>query len=133
MLLVTPSPSNRHQSAVVNLIVAHQQACPPGARVRTAPFDVTLTTDTITAPDVLVARAIDLDDAGLSGMPLLVVEVLSPGTRLIDLHPKRARYEAAGCPSYWIVDPDSTTLAVWECEKVATPRWRRSAATSRSW
>ena len=40
--------------------------------------------------------------------------MLSPSTRLIDLNLKRARYEAAGCPSYWIVDADQPSLVAWE-------------------
>jgi Uma2 family endonuclease len=37
--------------------------------------------------------------------PLLVVEVLSPSTRLYDLNTKRFAYEKMGVPSYWILDP----------------------------
>lgn len=46
----------------------------------------------------------------LFGPPLLVVEVLSPGNRGMDLVSKRTSYERFGCPSYWIVDPDIPTL-----------------------
>jgi Uma2 family endonuclease len=38
--------------------------------------------------------------------PLLVVEIRSPGTALIDLNRKKAAYERFGVPSYWIVNPD---------------------------
>jgi Uma2 family endonuclease len=38
--------------------------------------------------------------------PLLVVEVRSPGTALIDLNRKKAACEKFGVPSYWIVDPE---------------------------
>lgn len=36
--------------------------------------------------------------------PLLVVEVVSAGTKVIDHRGKRAEYNAAGIPEYWIVD-----------------------------
>jgi Uma2 family endonuclease len=42
------------------------------------------------------------------------VEVLSPTTRHLDLAFKRARYEAAGCPSYWVVDPLEPSIVCWE-------------------
>jgi len=33
-----------------------------------------------------------------------------------DLSLKRARYEAAGCPSYWVVDPDAPSIAGWQLD-----------------
>jgi Uma2 family endonuclease len=45
---------------------------------------------------------------------MLAIEILSPSTRLVDLSLKRARYEAVGCPSYWVVDPDTPSLSAWE-------------------
>lgn len=42
--------------------------------------------------------------------------MLSPSTRLVDLSLKRARYEAAGCPSYWVVDPDAPSITAWELQ-----------------
>lgn len=44
----------------------------------------------------------------------MAIEVLSPSTRLFDLNLKRARNEAAGCPSYWVVDPGVPSLVAWE-------------------
>ncbi len=38
--------------------------------------------------------------------PLLVVEVRSPSTALVDLNRKKAAYERFGVRSYWIVNPD---------------------------
>ena len=38
--------------------------------------------------------------------PLLVVEIRSPSTALIDLNRKKAAYERFGVPSYWILNPD---------------------------
>ena len=113
-LIVTPAPADRHQAVVVNLIVLLKQAASAELRVRTAPYDVTLAEDTIVQPDVLLARKRDITDSGLPAAPVLAVEVLSPSTRLVDLNLKRARYEEAGIPHYWVVDPDAPTLVAFE-------------------
>ena len=112
-LIVTPAPSQRHQTVVVNLIVALKSACPAELAVLVAPFDVVLALDTVVQPDVLVARRSDLTERDLPAAPVLAVEVLSPSTRSIDVHLKRARYEAAGCASYWVVDPDLPSIRTW--------------------
>ncbi|MGY4719341.1 Uma2 family endonuclease [Naumannella huperziae] len=56
----------------------------------------------------------DFAERDLPAAPLLAVEILSPSTRLIDLNLKRARYQQAGSPSYWVVDPEARTVTVWE-------------------
>lgn len=112
-LLVTPAPSVRHQRAVVRLISMLVSAVPDDLEVLTAPFDVRLADDTVLQPDVLVCRRDDLTENNLPTAPLLAIEVLSPSTRLVDLNLKRARYEAAACPSYWVVDPDAPSITVW--------------------
>ncbi len=42
------------------------------------------------------------------------MEVLSPSTRRVDLLLKRDRLQEAGCPSYWLVDPDEPSVLVLE-------------------
>lgn len=42
--------------------------------------------------------------------PLLVVEILSGGTRHRDVGAKRAFYMDAGIPDYWIVDGDTRRI-----------------------
>jgi Uma2 family endonuclease len=113
-LVVTPAPSRQHQRAVRNLVVVLTQACPGAFEVLPAPFDVALSDDTVLQPDVLVARRTDFTDRGLPTAPLVAIEVLSASTRRIDLMLKRSRYEAAGCPSYWVIDPDEPSLTVWQ-------------------
>ncbi len=56
----------------------------------------------------------DFTARNLPTAPLLAVEVLSPSSRRIDLVLKRSRLEAAGCPAYWVVDPDEPRLTAWE-------------------
>jgi Uma2 family endonuclease len=113
-LVVTPAPSLRHQEALLNLAVVLKARCPADLVVLVAPFDVALATDTVLQPDVLVARRSDLTDRDLPTAPVLAVEVLSPSTRRIDLTLKRARFEAAGCPAYWVVDPDTPSITAWQ-------------------
>ncbi len=113
-LVGTPAPSRRHQRMSLRLAIVLDAACPTDLEVLTAPFDVALADDSILQPDLVVARRSDFTERDLPVAPLLAVEVLSPSTRRIDLMLKRSRYEAAGCPSYWVVDPDEPSLTAWE-------------------
>ena len=118
VIVVTAAPSDRHQAIVKSLIVLLDTACPSDARVRPAPYDVTLGPLTRAQPDVVVARASDITPSGLPAAPLLAVEVLSPSTRHTDLTGKKRIYAEAGCPSYWVIDPGDddtpTSLVAWE-------------------
>lgn len=113
-LIVTPAPITRHQIVVANLYTVLRPACPAAMRVLFAPFDVALAEITVLQPDLLVAPKSAFSERNLPGVPLLAVEILSPSTRHIDLGLKRSRYEAAGCPSYWVVDPDVPSITAWE-------------------
>jgi len=115
-LLLTPSPSWAHQNVVGNLYSQLKHACPPELYVMLAPFDVVLADDTVMIPDILVARRDAFTKRDLPGPPLLAVEVLSPSTRRFDLMTKFSRLEAAGCPAYWVVDPDTPSLIAWELQ-----------------
>lgn len=74
--------------------------------------------DTELQPDVLVGRREDLTDQDLPVPPVLAVEVLSPSSRLFDTHVKRERFERAGTPAFWVVDPIAVPaqarLVAWE-------------------
>ena len=93
-------------------------ACPPEFEALVAPFAIGLADDTEMPPDVLVAPRDQLTDKDLPGPPALAVEVLSPSTRMIDLNHKRERFERAGTPSFWVVDPIArpaeARLIAWE-------------------
>lgn len=114
ILIVSPAPSPRHQIVLANLHLALAAACPPELIVLFAPLDVALAEDTVMQPDLLVTRRTDLTARDLPTAPLLAVEVLSPSTRRIDVTLKLVRLEAAGCPAYWVVDPDDPRLRAWE-------------------
>ncbi len=113
-LIVTPTPWLAHQQVVFALARLLDDASPKECIVVPGPVAVLLAEDTELQPDIVVARRRDISHGKLPAAPMLAVEVLSPSTRLIDLNLKKARYEAAGCPSYWVVDPDHLELTAWE-------------------
>lgn len=109
-LIVTPSPLRKHQRAVTRLAFLLGQTNPePGLfEVLVAPLDIRLNDETVVQPDAVVLVGDDEDK------PLLVVEVLSPSTRHIDVGLKWSRYASAGIPHFWVVDPDTPSLTVWQ-------------------
>lgn len=115
LLLVSPSPAERHQRVVFELGAALRLACPAGLRVYSAPLDVRLSERVLVQPDLIVVADGPPRDR-LDRLPLLCVEVLSPGTRGQDLVLKRRAFEAAGIPSYWLVDPEVPSLTVLELQ-----------------
>jgi Uma2 family endonuclease len=105
VLVVSPRPTTVHQFVAMRLATALDNACPEGLCVVPEPA-VQLDPVTELAPDLVVVHLDDVGDAKFTVPPLLVVEVRSPSTALIDLNRKKAAYEKFGVPSYWIVDPE---------------------------
>jgi Uma2 family endonuclease len=118
VLVVSAAPGRVHQRAVGRLGRLLDDACPAEFEVLTAPFAVGLADDTEMQPDVLVGRQEDFTDKDLPAPPVLAVEVLSPSTRIFDINVKRARFERAGTPAFWVVDPVArpaeARLLAWE-------------------
>ncbi|MDO8678363.1 MAG: Uma2 family endonuclease [Acidobacteriota bacterium] len=107
---VTPSPNARHQDLSLRLILAlgNHLAAHPGGRLFHAPFDCVFTDFDIVEPDLLWIAADQLGiitEKHVRGVPALVVEILSPGTRRVDETVKRRLYDRVGVREYWIVDP----------------------------
>ena len=104
-LLVSPRPGNPHQEAAAELLGLLRAACPAGLRTLPEPA-VQLSPETEFAPDLVVIRQEQVNATKCTEPPLLVVEVRSPSTALIDLNLKKAAYERFGIESYWVVVPD---------------------------
>jgi Uma2 family endonuclease len=115
---VTPSPNTKHQIIVLNLATAlqtHLRVHRAGA-VFVAPFDVVFTDLDVVEPDLLYIsreRADILTAQHVRGVPDLVVEILSPGTRRTDEVIKRKLYERVGVPEYWVIDPELETVKIY--------------------
>jgi Uma2 family endonuclease len=117
-LFVTPSPSIRHQGAVLALAVrlrAYLAAHRVG-HVIIAPADVEFSDDTLVEPDVFVVPLVNgrpPEDLKRAGRPLLVAEVLSPSTERTDRGRKRELFQTRGVPEYWIVNVEARVFERW--------------------
>lgn len=116
-LVMSASPRARHQRVAFQLahdLQDHADSLQLG-EVFMAPFDVRLPGDTVAQPDILfasVAHKRRIGEDYCDGAPDLIVEVLSPSKRRVDLVQKRVLYAEFGVPEYWIVDPDAHTVSV---------------------
>ena len=119
-LYVTGAPDFDHQLAVHQLqrflgnFVAEREL----GIVLGAPFEVRLPRGIATPvqPDVLFFRGGNEPESGdtsFMGVPDVIVEVLSPGTRRRDEGVKLLAYQDAGVPEYWLVDPRARTVLVY--------------------
>jgi Uma2 family endonuclease len=99
VLIVSPRPRLLHQEVAIELAVELRAACPAHLRVIPEPA-VQLTRITEFDPDIVVFRRELLREAKVTEPPLLIVEVRSPSTALIDLNRKKTAYEQFGVSSY---------------------------------
>jgi Uma2 family endonuclease len=125
---VTPSPNTRHQaiSLQLTLLIGNWLERHPIGRLFYAPFDVVFSKYDVVEPDLLYLsneRASDaLTPLHVHGVPELVVEIGSPGTRKRDETIKRRLYERSGVSEYWVVDPEIDTIRVYRREAEAFAR-----------
>jgi Uma2 family endonuclease len=116
--VVTPAPALLHQRAVGRLW-AHLLAAVAGrddVEPFSSPADVVLGPRTLVQPDLFVVHRTPgqrLTRWADVGIPLLAVEVLSPGTAPRDRGAKRKIYQRAGVSEYWIVDLESRLIERW--------------------
>jgi Uma2 family endonuclease len=80
-----------------------------------APFDVYLDEYNVFQPDLIMVlneHAGILTEAGATGAPDLIVEILSPKTRQLDLLNKKRVYAIRGVRELWIIDPEPRIVTI---------------------
>ena len=133
-LLVSPSPTRRHQLILIRLASAlHAFVEARGlGQVLAAPMDVVLSDHDVPQPDIVfvsTARSAALVPEGVRGAPDLCVEILSPRSAAFDRGPKRKLYALHGVIEYWIVDGDANRIELYRLqEDPAAPRRTFEAA-----
>ena len=116
--VVTPSPALRHQRAVRHFLRQLERLLGDRENLEllTSPADVRFGATTLVQPDMFGVRQ---DPSKPSqqwtdlAVPVLVIEILSPGTAAWDRGQKREIYQRAGVLSYWIVDVDARLVEQW--------------------
>jgi Uma2 family endonuclease len=117
VLEVPEMPTDRHQAIVAfffSRLLSFVSARGLGT-VRFAPLPVRLWPGKFREPDVvfmLTSHADRIRDA-YWGVPDLVMEVASPGTRRVDSVIKLKEYGEAQIPEYWLVDPEAETVTLY--------------------
>jgi Uma2 family endonuclease len=115
-IIVSAAPSPRHQRAVVRMWRLLDASVPDDLEVFVSPLDVALPTLDVLEPDVVVTRKDIITDKDVTGVPELVIEVLSPSSVKRDLSEKLEAFRDAGVPSYWVVDPVDPRLRAWDLQ-----------------
>jgi Uma2 family endonuclease len=116
-LYMAPAPNRFHQEISRNLqfeLHSYLKRNPIG-KLFNAPFDVYLDEINVFQPDIIIVlneRLGILTEAGAEGVPNLVIEILSPKTRRLDLVNKKQEYARAGVKELWIIDPEPRTIMI---------------------
>jgi Uma2 family endonuclease len=117
-VLLTPAPTPHHQNVVARLLVELLEYV-EGRKAGWVFQDVDLlfATGHFLRPDIVVVpadRREGITDRGVEVAPALVIEVLSPPSRTLDLVRKPRRYLDLGVPAYWVVDALDGAVWIWD-------------------
>lgn len=116
-LYVSAAPKPRHQvmsGRLFSLLLRECDARPDlGLMPLSAPIDVVLADDTVVAPDIVVVPIDLIGEREITGAPLIVVEIVSASTRMVDLTVKKERMRRADVAQYWIAHPVEPSLTGW--------------------
>lgn len=119
MYMMAP-PSTRHQRIVGNLYAAiHNYIKSKGGscEVFPAPFAVFLNEDNrnYVEPDIsVICDKNKLTDKGCNGAPDWIIEIISPSDSSRDYGIKLFKYRSAGVHEYWIVNPLTNTVNIYD-------------------
>ncbi len=112
------SPSAQHQQIVLQLgaeLAMHLRG--KDCRAFIAPMDLcfeeSVKTPHVVQPDLFVMCGSYRQEQRIVGVPVLVVEVLSPSTAAQDLIRKLNLYQRMKVREYWIVEPDERIVNVY--------------------
>jgi len=116
--VVTPAPTYGHQDLLMRLIAAVLAALRgrEDLKLLASPADLVLRPRTLVQPDLFVIRVNPAAPPASwqdVGVPVVAIEILSPGTAARDRGAKRRIYQRAGVGEYWIVDLDARLIERW--------------------
>ncbi len=115
-------PARIHQKLITELVSALHQHIRDNngdCEVYPAPFAVFLNADdkNYVEPDIsVVCDKSKLIEKGCNGAPDLIMEVVSPSTQQMDYGIKLFKYRPAGVREYWIINPVTRIVNVYDLE-----------------
>lgn len=116
-------PNFLHQKILMELSsMIHQYIKDHGGNceVVPAPFAVFLNKDdrNYVEPDIsVICDKSKLDEKGCQGAPDWIIEIISPSTQQVDYGIKLFKYRTAGVREYWIVNPKTHTVNIFDFER----------------
>lgn len=123
-LFEMPAPLLSRQDIVLNVGIFFRQIIKViSGKTWVAPIDVHLDDINVLQPDIVWLAANNtqcmiVQGKYLRGAPDLVVEVLSPGTMLLDKRDKFRLYEKYGVREYyWMIHPTETYVEIWQLQE----------------
>ncbi|MBL0743336.1 Uma2 family endonuclease [Chryseolinea lacunae] len=128
-IIMSPSPLLLHQLVSGNLYdVLKIEARRTGGRAIYSPIDFHIDNRNVFQPDLIFVRKENLHALslrGVTGVPDLVVEIMSPPNAHIDKNFKKKTYLDIGISEYWIVDPVRRVLEIFTPQSgPAQPKFR---------
>ncbi|NMB11278.1 MAG: Uma2 family endonuclease [Firmicutes bacterium] len=114
-LIKEPAPTKLHQRVsrrLQRILEDYFWQRDPQAEIFNSPIDLVLSETNVIQPDLVYAPedSDDICEHGITVIPQLIVEVISPSTERKDRFKKLGIYSRAGVSHYWIVDPKQQTL-----------------------
>ena len=115
-------PNRAHQKLIAQLtkVISNYIDTQHGScEVYPAPFAVFLNKDdkNYVEPDIsVICDKTNLDDKGCNGAPDWIIEITSPSTQRMDYGVKLFKYRSAGTREYWIINPKTHTVNVFDFE-----------------
>lgn len=122
MYLMAP-PARIHQKLITELVSFFHSYIKNNngdCEVYSAPFAVFLNKDerNYVEPDIsIICDKNKLTDKGCNGAPDLVIEIVSLTTQQMDYGIKLFKYRTAGVREYWIINPSTHIVNVYDFEK----------------
>jgi Uma2 family endonuclease len=120
VVVMSPSPRPRHWKVVEEILFQlREHARRSGPLDTYADIDIFLDDLTVYRPDLCVyarPRPSPIPER-LVTPPDIVLEVLSAGSKPLDLITKRDAYERFGVREYWTMDPDDGRLRAWTLQQ----------------
>lgn len=126
IVLMSPRPSIKHQEVMSNLHfelrnILKEKPCKAFTEIELE-FD-----KNVLIPDISVICGLENTNIQrYKKAPEIVIEILSPSSRYVDTFTKLYKYELFGVKEYWIADPESKKITVFNFENETNNEYSNS-------